>query len=113
MEKWIDENYTSESYTSFSETIIHLATQCLPSTAQMSKKQCAKLLKNYQICAELSELWETFLTSVKADVNILFYQRVTDIIAELLIQHKYQITIYINTRFQGYGKRMNVILSLK
>ena len=65
----------------------------------MSKKQRAKLWKNLfqlQISAELSELWEIFLTSVKAEVNILFYQRVTDIIAGLLIQHKYQITTTTN-----------------
>ena len=37
VEKWIDENYISESYTSFCETMIHLVTQCLPSTAKMSK----------------------------------------------------------------------------
>lgn len=51
-----------------------------------------KNLFQLQISEELSELWKTFLKSVKAEVNILFYQRVTNIIAELLIQHKYQIT---------------------
>ena len=54
VEKWIDENYTSESYTSFSETIIHLVTQCLPSTAQISKKQCAELW------GDLSDFCRTF-----------------------------------------------------
>ena len=95
VEKWIDENYTSESYISFCENIIHLVTQCLPPAAKMSRKERAKLWKNLfqlQISAEFSEFWETFLTSIKAEVNVLFYQHLTDVIAELLIQRTYQIT---------------------
>ena len=54
-------------------------------------QSCGKIYISFRF-QQFSELWDAFITLVKAEVNVLFYQRLTDIIAEVLIQRTYQIT---------------------
>ena len=88
--QWIEENFTCEIYMSFCRTTVKSITQCLPT--KLSKKGRAKLweqLFQLQISEEFLKKWEDFFRSIGVKKDTLFYQRVSDVIAELLIQQKY------------------------
>jgi len=88
--QWIEENSTSELYTSFCITMVKSISQCLPT--KLSRKGRAKLwekLFQLQISEEFLKQWEEFLRLIGVKKDTLFYQRVSDVIAELLIQQKY------------------------
>jgi len=91
--QWIEENFTSEIYTSFCRTTVKSITQCLPT--KLSKKGRAKLweqLFQLQISKFLKK-WEDFFRSIDVKKDTLFYQRVSDVIAELLFQQKYNSSV--------------------
>lgn len=92
--QWILDNQQSETHLKFCNDLVKLLMQSLPSASKLSKRERAKLwgkLFELQVSPEFTKLWEDFFHTSNIEGNVLFYQHVSDLVAESIIQTHYKI----------------------